>query len=171
VFDRFQGLPAHPLIVHAAVLFIPLLALGAIAYAVVPGLRRHFRIVVGLLALAAPAAVIAAVLSGNTFRNNKNLQSAQLQPDIDTHHNFGTTTMWLTIGLAVAALLVVFLIAPARRARSYRGNDATLPAPSRTAPIALQVVLGIITVGLAGVTLYYVFRTGDTGAHMVWTGY
>jgi len=171
VFDRFQGLPAHPLIVHAAVVFIPLLALGAILYAVVPGLRRYFRVVVGLLALAAPAAVIAAVLSGNTFSKNKNLQSAALQAQISTHHNFGKTTMWLTIGLAVVTLLEVFLIAPARRSRSYRGNDDALPAPSRTAPMAVQIVLGVITVGLAGVTLYYVFRTGDTGAHMVWKGF
>jgi uncharacterized membrane protein len=171
VFDRINGLPAHALIVHAAVIFIPLLAVGAIVYAVVPGLRRHFRIVVGLFALAAPASVIAAVLSGNTFRTNKNLQSPQLQANINTHHNFGINTMWFTIGLAVVALLLVLLVAPAYRQRSYRGNDDSLPSPSRSAPMALQVALAVIVIGLSGVTLYYVFKTGDLGAHMVWSGY
>jgi heme/copper-type cytochrome/quinol oxidase subunit 2 len=161
----------HPLIVHAAVVLVPLLALGAIAYAVVPGLRRHFRIVVGLFAVAAPAAVGAAVLSGNTFSKNKNLQAPPQQASITTHHNFGINTLWFTIGLGVAALILVFLVAPAYRRRSYRGNDDTLPAPSRSAPIVLQVVLGVIVIGLAGVTLYYVFKTGDSGAHMVFNGY
>ena len=53
MFDRISGLPAHPLIVHAAVVLVPLLALGAIVYAVVPPLRKHFRWAVGLLAIAA----------------------------------------------------------------------------------------------------------------------
>jgi cytochrome c biogenesis protein CcdA len=171
VFDRINGLPAHALIVHAAVVFIPLLAVGAIVYAVVPGLRRHFRVVVALFALAAPASVIAAVLSGNAFRTNKNLQSPQLQSSISTHHDFGINTMWFTIGLAVATLLLVFLVAPAYRRRSYRGNDDALPSPSRSAPMVLQVVLGVIVVGLAGVTVYYVFKTGDLGAHIVWKGF
>ena len=171
MFDRFNGLPMHPLIVHAAVVLVPLLALSAIVYAVIPGLRRHFRVVVGLFALAGPAAVGAAVLSGNTFSKNKNLQNPQQQASITTHHNFGINTLWFTIGLGVATLLLVFLVAPAYRRRSYRGNDDTLPAPARTAPIVVQVVLGVIVIGLAGVTLYYVFKTGDSGAHMVFTGY
>lgn len=171
MLDRFNGLPLHPLIVHAAVVLIPLLALGAIVYAVVPGLRRHFRVVVGLLALAGPGAVTAAVLSGNTFRANKNLQAPQMQATITTHHNFGINTMWFTIGLGVATLLLVFLVAPAYRRRSYRGNDDTLPAPARTSPMIVQVVLGVIVIALSGVTLYYVFKTGDSGAHMVYNGY
>src|SRR5690242_14379742 len=161
----------HPLIVHAAVVLTPLLALGAIGYAVVPGLRRHLRIVVGLLALAAPAAVGAAVLSGNTFRANKNLQAPQLQATITTHHNFGIDTMWFTIGLGVATLLLVFLVVPAYRRRSYRGNDDSLPEPSRSTPMVLQVILGVLVIGLAGVTLYFVYKTGDSGAHMVFNGY
>ena len=171
MFDRINGLPAHALIIHAAVVLIPLLAVGAIVYAVVPGLRRHLRVVVGVFALAAPASVIAAVLSGNAFRTNKNLQSPQLQAKISTHHDFGVNAMWFTIGLAVAALLLVFLVAPAYRRRSYRGNDDSLPSPSGGSPVVLQVVLAVLVVGLSGVTLYYVYKAGDLGAHMVWSGY
>jgi len=31
-------------------------------------------------------------------------------------------------------------------------------------------VLAVVTVGLALASAYYVFRAGDTGAHVVWTG-
>jgi len=43
VFEQLLGLPAHPLLLHATVVFVPLLALGTIAYAVVPRLRRRVR--------------------------------------------------------------------------------------------------------------------------------
>ena len=32
-------------------------------------------------------------------------------------------------------------------------------------------VLGIATVGLAAVNLYYVYKSGDSGGNMVWGGY
>jgi hypothetical protein len=32
-------------------------------------------------------------------------------------------------------------------------------------------VLGLLTVALAGVTMYYIFKTGDSGANMVWNGF
>ena len=36
MFEEFAGIPAHPLLVHAAVVFVPLLALAAVAYAFLP---------------------------------------------------------------------------------------------------------------------------------------
>ena len=35
MFDQINGLPVHVLVLHAAVVFVPLLALGAIVYALV----------------------------------------------------------------------------------------------------------------------------------------
>ncbi len=57
MFDQINGLPVHALVVHAAVVFVPLLVLGAIAYAVVPRWRPRVGWAVVLLAIAAPAAV------------------------------------------------------------------------------------------------------------------
>jgi hypothetical protein len=41
MFRAFMGLPLHPLAVHAAVIFVPLLALGSAGYAVLPRVRRR----------------------------------------------------------------------------------------------------------------------------------
>ena len=169
MFDRVLGLPAHPLIVHAAVVLVPLLALGGIAYAVLPMLRRHFRWTVALLAIAAPAAITAAKLSGDEFRKNKNM-TPQFQSTIDVHEGFGETAMWFTLGLGAAVLVLVFLVRPAARRTESRGPDDTLVSSAKQGLI-VQVVLGVVTVALAGITLYYVFRTGDSGAHMVWDGF
>ena len=47
VFETFMGLPLHPLVIHAAVVLIPILVLVALGYALVPRLRD--RIGSGLL--------------------------------------------------------------------------------------------------------------------------
>ena len=172
MFDRVLGLPAHPLMVHAAVVLVPLLALGGIAYAVAPMLRRHFRWPIGLLALATPAAVVAAKLSGDQFKTNPNMSAPQQQAKISNHENFGNTTMWLTLGLGVAVLVLVLLVRAASSGPTRRGPDNTLVSSSSGgSPLLLQIILGVVTVGLAGVTLYYVFKTGDSGARMVWDGF
>jgi hypothetical protein len=35
----------------------------------------------------------------------------------------------------------------------------------------LQVVFAIVLIALSGASVYYVVRTGDSGAHIVWSGY
>src|SRR4051812_47035764 len=113
VFEEIAGLPAHPLLVHAAVVFVPLLALGGIAYALAPPLRYRLRWPVALLALAAAGAVVAARLSGDEFRNRlqaKKLISAEYVTKIAAHKEFGDATMWAALGLALATLVFVLAV-------------------------------------------------------------
>ncbi|HEX2356851.1 MAG TPA: hypothetical protein VHI50_10380, partial [Micromonosporaceae bacterium] len=65
MFEEILGVPAHPLLVHAAVVFVPLLIAAALAYALVPALRGRVGWAVALLAVAAPLAAWFATLSGN----------------------------------------------------------------------------------------------------------
>ncbi|MEK8104897.1 hypothetical protein NKG94_06190 [Micromonospora sp. M12] len=67
MFEEFMGLPAHPLVLHLAVVFVPLLALLTVGYALVPPIRPHTRWVLALLALGAPVAALLARLSGDAF--------------------------------------------------------------------------------------------------------
>ncbi|MET8370749.1 hypothetical protein ABZU42_13610, partial [Micromonospora profundi] len=67
MFEEFMGLPAHPLVLHAAVVFVPLLALLTVGYAFVPPIRPHTRWVLGLLAVGAPLSALLAKLSGDAF--------------------------------------------------------------------------------------------------------
>lgn len=166
MLDRVSGLPAHPLIVHGAVVFVPLLVLGAILYAVLPMFRGHLRWPVGLLGLVAPLAIIAARVSGVTFSKNKNVQSPQLQALIRTHQSYGDRAMWFTIALGVVAIAFVVLVAP-RPSVSVTGGTST--AASR--PMAVQIAFAVVAVVLAIVVAYYVYKVGDSGAHMAWGGY
>jgi hypothetical protein len=72
---------------------------------------------------------------------------------------FGQKTEYWALGLGLVMLLLVFL--PTLRANAPAGPLTNMVA---------KVVLIVLAVGVAGVTGYYVFRTGDTGAHIVWSG-
>jgi hypothetical protein len=157
VFERVLGLPAHPLFIHAAVVLVPLLAVAGILYAVWPGARRHVRWTLIVLAVATPGAVFAAKESGEAFEKSDNLQSPQLQEKIGEHEDFGSTLWLIVLGLAVVALALAYLVRP--------------PGADSIGPVAAHWALSGLTVVLALIACYYVFKTGDSGAKMVWDGF
>lgn len=153
------GIPAHPLLIHAAVVFVPLLVAAAVIYAIWPGARTRLDWAVAGLALAAPLAVWFAKVSGQDFRQRlieRNLVSPAILAKIDVHRSYGTATLWWTIGLAVAALLMIVY---ERHRRNVRFTDPAWFAGS------------VVTLVLAAFAGYYVFKTGDSGAHVVWSGF
>jgi glucan phosphoethanolaminetransferase (alkaline phosphatase superfamily) len=168
VFEEIGGLPLHPLLIHAAVVFVPLLAIGSVAYAVAPGLRRLLWWAVGLLALAGAGSTVLARFSGVAFRQRllrKHLLTPEFTPKVDAHQHYGTVTMWVTIALAVVTL--VLLWAAPRRPRS--ASDAGASGGSGgSGGAAIQIVFAVVVIGLAVASIYYVYRTGDSGARMVW---
>jgi len=155
VFDQINGMPVHALVIHAAVVFVPLLALVAIVYAVVPRWRAKVGWAAVLLAIAAPATAWVAKLSGQELRERlvaDGLSGAPLA-GIDDHMGFGTLTLYFSLGLAAVTLIMVFL---------------TLRRSERPLPRVAELGLTVIMVALAAVSGYYVFKTGDTGAQAVW---
>jgi uncharacterized membrane protein len=145
-------------VLHAAVVLIPLLAVGAIVYSIIPRWRGRIGWSVVILGFVAPICAFVTRQSGEKFYDRviKQGTSPKGRELLDEHMHFGTLTMWFTIALGVVAL--VFTIATLRR-------------PTKTLPRLADVGLAVITVVLAAITGYYVFRTGDSGAHAVWGTY
>lgn len=154
MFDQVNGLPVHALVLHAAVVFVPLLALGAIAYALVERWRTKIGWAVLLLAVTAPITALVAMLSGDELHERLLEQGLKGRGAevINDHLGFGTRTFWFSLALGVITLVLV--LAAQRR-------PGSLP---RVAGLGLAVV----TVALAAITGYYVYRTGDSGATAVW---
>ncbi|MFF4874961.1 MULTISPECIES: DUF2231 domain-containing protein [unclassified Micromonospora] len=165
MFEEFMGIPAHPLVLHAAVVFVPLLALLTIGYALVAPIRPHTRWVLGLLALAAPVSALLAKLTGDAFFDRMraaNRVTPEFVPTIEAHQQFGNFTLYATIGLAVVALALVWFVPP-------RTAEASATGGARHGR-ALTLSLQVLSLVAAGIALYYVIRTGDSGAKAVWTG-
>ena len=169
-----MGLPVHPLLLHAAVVFVPLLAVAAIAYAVVPFVRPHVRWVLALLAVATPGAALLAKLSGDAFfrrLQSRNRVSAEYIPKLQAHQQFGTYTVYAVTVLALLTLALVYFVGPRVAAAHADGAAGSTRAEGAAGPArALPLVLGALTVVAAAISLYYVFRTGDSGAKSVWNG-
>jgi len=158
MFDEVLGLPAHPLIVHAAVIFGPLLAGAVIAYALVPPFRKHIAWVVLGLGVIGPLALWAAKLSGDAFLEVQKKKGAgpEFVAQLVEHGSLGEKAALYGTALGVLAILLVLVVTAAGRRPSTTGSKVL------TYGIA---VLGILA---AGATLYYVVRAGHTGATNVW---
>jgi uncharacterized membrane protein len=146
---EINGLPLHPLIVHAAVVLGPLAALAALAYVALPRHRDLLRWVALVTVLLGAASIWAAYLSGNNFFTNGNFDhfSAKIQDRIHTHQSYARTLRWITTGFAAVTVLATWL-------------------HSRTGPT--RVVLGLLVVVGAVLTLVWVALTGEAGARAVW---
>lgn len=154
---EIAGLPAHPLIVHAAVVFTPLAALLVVAFAVLPKHRWLTRWPAALAVVAALASVWAARLSGQSMLND-NPALAQL---VQTHQDRAKLLSLIMIGFAVLALLGTWALGGPSALASGRGE-----VTSRVA--VLDKVLPAVLVVVALVVLVQVVLTGDAGSRAVW---
>ncbi|GAA1791718.1 hypothetical protein GCM10009795_041780 [Nocardioides hankookensis] len=141
---EINGLPLHPLVVHAAVIFGPIAALAALAF-LVPRWRLRLRWPMVALALVATASIVAAYLTGDNFLEHK--PELRTSPQVQTHEDRAGQLLWVTIAFGVIALVT--------------GWFATRTGALR---VVLDVLLGVAAVA----TLVLVFLTGEAGARAVW---
>jgi len=158
MIDKLLGLPAHPLLVHAAVVFGPLLVAAVIAYALVPPVRRWSAWAVLGLGVAAPITLWLAKLSGDKFleRQVKAGAGPEFVQKVNEHASFGERAAWYGTALGVVAILLVLVVTAAGR------------RPSTTGSQVLTYGTAVIGIVLAAITGYYVFKTGHSGATNVW---
>lgn len=165
MLEEFRGIPTHPLLIHAAVVLVPLLAILAVAYALIPFVRPHIRWVLGLLALATPISALLAKLSGDAFfarLQSRDRITPEFYPKIEAHREWGTLTLYATIVLALLTLALVYFVGP----RVAAARVADRAGSTRI----VSLTLAALSVVAAAVSVYYVVRTGDSGAQAVWTG-
>ncbi|MBE1486867.1 DUF2231 domain-containing protein [Plantactinospora soyae] len=158
MFREFMGLPLHPMLIHAVVVFVPLLALVSVAYVALPRFRSRLDWAAVALAVGAPVSAFFAKMSGEELKEV--LIGRNYPPEgiakIEEHQGYGELTLWWSLGLGVATILLVVLTSRRAQARSLPGW--------------VKLVLSGIVVVLAGISVYYVYLTGDTGAKTVWEG-
>ncbi len=157
------GLPAHALVVHAAVVLTPLAVLLVFAFALLPSWRWASRWPALLATLAATASVVVAKLSGDAlYEDRGGFFSPELQDQVATHSARGGVLMWVMLGFAALVVLAFLLLPAPTGMRDGRLDFAGRPdAWVRTVVPAALTVLGVVV-------LVWVFLTGDAGARAVW---
>lgn len=153
------GLPAHPLIVHAVVVLVPLAALLLGASAVSPRFRHWARYASPATALVGLIMVPLATSSGENLEHN--VQETAL---LREHTELGDTLLPFMIGVTVLAFALAWFELRGRR----DGASSTGTAARLGSPAVLRVVAVLGVVAALG-TLVQVGRIGHSGAKSVWS--
>lgn len=173
MFEEILGLPAHPLLVHSAVVLVPLLIVVGIAYGIIPPLRRKLDLVLVVLALVAPGAVYAARESGAAFERRLAARD-QLPPElgakVSAHSELSETLWWLALALGGLALLLVAADRLLGRRTGYDEETGETTSGGGALRLLVTLLLTVALIGVAGAAGWYVYRTGHTGSQMVWEG-
>jgi glucan phosphoethanolaminetransferase (alkaline phosphatase superfamily) len=150
MFNQINGLPLHPLMVHAAVVLVPLAALLGVLFAI-PRTRAWSRVPLVIVSVAAVGAVFVAKQSGQALQKvllpSLPSQTASL---VHQHAQQANVLFLATLGYAVLAV-VAYLVT--RRGRST-GSLAT-------------VAVVLVVIGALGVA-FQTYRVGELGARAVW---
>lgn len=149
------GLPAHPLLVHAAVVLVPLAAIVHAATGWKAAWRRAYALPAGLLAIAGAVFALLAKSSGEGLEGpvKRAAQAAGQRARFGDHPEQGDAAFFwaMLLGLGMAAFAVLACIERRRE----------LP---RWAPLAAWgVVLVIAAVATVTMTV-----AGHSGAQLVW---
>ena len=150
MFDLVNGLPVHPLVVHAVVVLLPLACLGTIAIAVRPVWRERYGVLVVACAAIATALIPVATSSSEALEERVGGPGA--------HAEMGDTLLWFAFPVLVLAAALVWID---RRRRT--GHDSSRFEGPRVVRVVAAVAL------VAAVTAsVQVYRVGDSGARAAW---
>jgi hypothetical protein len=148
---NIAGLPAHVLIIHAAVVFGPLAAVSALAYVGLPRYRDLLRWPTLVLAVIAVGAIWAAYITGNDFFGSERFAnvSGELKDNIETHQDYASTLRWIATVFGIVTVVTTY---------SFHSRQGT----------ARNVLLALTALSAVG-TLVWVILTGDAGSRAVWS--
>ncbi|HEY0540872.1 MAG TPA: DUF2231 domain-containing protein [Actinoallomurus sp.] len=152
MFSTIFGLPAHPLVVHAVVVLVPLAALSALAVALWPAARSRYA------PLALGIATLALISIPLATRTGDQLEK-HVQPSAFVERHTAMADGLLPF-VAVLWLGLLTLVV-ARRLGASRGVSWTRYLAGGAAVIA---VVGAVASGIQ------VARIGDSGARAAWHG-
>lgn len=146
MLDEFLGLPAHPLIIHLPVVFVPVAFLGILVAMVRPVWRTW------LLPLCVGAAGLALLGVQLAVISGRNLRSTVGNSELIKRHEH--------LALQARPMVAVFFVAVAAAAYvDWRRVKAAMVLP--------LLIVALLTGALAST---WVARTGDAGGKAVWEG-
>ncbi len=144
---EINGLPLHPLVVHAAVVFTPIACVTALLY-LLPKLREHLRWPVAMLALLSVLLIWVAFLTGGDLRDDRfAAASGAFAAQLDEHEELANNLRWAVSGFGLVAVVTAWL-------HSRQG--------------AVRVLLMVLLATGAIATLVYVVLTGEAGSKAVY---
>lgn len=149
----FNGLPLHPLLVHAVVVLLPLAGLLVLVHALWPAARRRLGWITPAVALAAVVSTALAKQAGEALE-----QQVAETGLLEAHTRLGDRLLPWAVGVLLVALVVWAWFA-------FAAPRLTLSKKAGVASVAALAIVSAAVVVPAGVL---VFQVGESGAASVW---
>lgn len=145
------GLPAHPFLVHAAVILIPAVALATIFVAVLPKLRKKFSNHILIASLCVAIYIPIVMQSGEHLEE---ILGEEGNTVIESHATLGDTSYFIGIALLLVAVLIKWI-------SSVEAKGIPVQKILISTMMALSLIVG-------SASIVQVARIGHTGAKAVW---
>jgi len=158
---EINGLPAHVLVIHAVVVFVPLSALAALVYALLPRWRWASRWLTVGLGTIALGGVLTAYFTGKNFKDRFAKNDINIPDSLDRHAERAEVLLWLTIVYFVIVLAAAWGLGGPSALKSDRG------ARGRHDPLIEWSLMAMLVV-LALAEILMTIAVGDAGAESVW---
>ena len=150
MFDLINGVPVHPLVVHAVVVLLPLTIVGALVMVFKPAWRLKYG------HLVAAAGVLAVIFMPIATSSGEALEERVGRPG--EHAEMGDQLIWFSLPLVLLVIAMWWL-----ERRKAEGKPAIGPSVLPTA-LSVLVVIASLAAG------FQVYRVGDSGAKAAWSG-
>ena len=157
--DSIFGLPAHPLLVHAAVVLVPLAAIALIAVGWRQAWRRIYYPPIAILAVGGAVAAFLAKQSGESLAESVRRAGKR----VGEHPEQGDTA-FVAAGLLAAACIALFVyerFGERIRERFELTDRFRLPFDENLA-------LYVVAIPVAVLAIYTMVVAGHSGAELVW---
>lgn len=145
LFGSVAGLPLHPLVIHASIVLIPLVAIGALIMSYLPSFSRRYGKLILVIALFAQLSLFLAKVTGEAFEEI-------LDKDMGNHAELGEIAPFIT--LPMVALIYL-------RWRLDRSG-----ATVGSVWVRRLTSLALIVASLASIAV--IVLVGHSGAESVW---
>jgi hypothetical protein len=143
------GLPAHPLIIHVPVVFIPILGLAVLAGMFNFRWFERYGVLIAAFGVISLAATLLAVGAGEAFREELEAREPGLIDD-PTMHDHADAGITVRLAMVILTATLVGLLSAHRL------------------PKAARIVLRVLAALFALTALVMVIRTGHLGATLAW---
>ena len=98
LFGSVAGLPLHPLVIHAAIVLIPLAAISALVMSYLPSFSRRYGKLTLVIAIVAQLSLFLAKVTGEAFEEI-------LDKDVGNHAELGEIAPFITLPMVALIYL------------------------------------------------------------------
>lgn len=154
-----NGLPLHPLVVHATVVLIPIAAVLSVVYAAVTRWRWATRWPMVGATAAALGSVLVAYFSGRDFVKER--FPDEQSTTISLHQERAEVLLWLTIVFAVIVLISAWGLGGPSALASGAGARGQHAGLIEWSLVAMLVIFAVSVILMT-------FQTGEAGARSIW---